>query len=284
MNASPRISVIFPVYDTPAEYISRAIDSILSQTFSDFEFLILNDGSINPDVEETIKSYADPRIKYFYHKNVGLIRTLNRGLGLAVGEFVARMDSDDIALPTRFAEQLAFLDNNPGVSLCGTWFEVFGDKSLIVKHPANVGVLDLLHGCVLGHPTVMWRRTDFEKYDLYYDENYKIAEDYELWSRAVRYLKIANIEKVLLKYRWHKDNLSNTQEKLQQENTKLVQKNILDFLTADPRTQKMLKSNPHSKGYQWVGIPLLKIRYRKAKIIYRLFGFLPIYVKTIKKI
>jgi glycosyltransferase involved in cell wall biosynthesis len=284
MKTSPKISVIFPVYNTPIEYMCQAIESILSQTFTDFECLILNDGSTNPDVEKTIKSYTDPRIKYFYHENMGAAGIRNYGLKLAVGEFIAIMDSDDIALPTRFAEQLAFFNNNPDVSLCGTWFEVFGDKSLVVKYPANVRLLDFLRGCLLGHSTVMWRRADFEKYNFYYNENYNPANDYELWPRAARCLKIANIEKVLLKYRWYKENLSNTYEKLLQDETKLIQKNILDFLTADTQTQKTIENAVRSRGYRWIGIPLLKIRYKKTKIIYRLLGFLPIYSKTITKI
>ena len=110
-----KISVIMPVYNTEKEYLTEAIESILNQTFQDFEFLIIDDGSTEPHVKETILSYNDNRIKYFYKENSGVADTLNFGLSKANGQYIARMDADDISLPERFEKQVSFLDCNPDI-------------------------------------------------------------------------------------------------------------------------------------------------------------------------
>jgi len=112
-----KVSVLFPVFNTKEEYLRAAIESILSQTFSDFEFLILNDASTN-NAEEVIKSYTDPRIKYFKNeKNPGISETRNKLLDLATGEYLAIMDHDDISLPNRLQKQIDYLNNNPEVGV-----------------------------------------------------------------------------------------------------------------------------------------------------------------------
>lgn len=116
-----------PVYNAQ-EYIREAIDSILNQTFSDFEFIIINDGSTDNSVE-IIKNYNDPRIVLVDNtENKGLVSVLNQGLQLAQGEYIARMDADDISLPNRFMEQVNYLDKHPQVGILGAWFHIFGDK------------------------------------------------------------------------------------------------------------------------------------------------------------
>ena len=116
----PKISVIMSIYNTRREYIIRAVDSILKQTFDDFEFIIVNDGS-EDFVRETIQTFSDKRIKYLENgKNIGLVRSLNRALELSSGEYIARMDSDDISLPQRFERQVEYMDKNPHVGVLGT--------------------------------------------------------------------------------------------------------------------------------------------------------------------
>ena len=261
-----------PVYNTKSQYLREAIDSILNQTFSDFEFIIINDGSTDPTVETTITSYIDPRIKYFKQKNIGLIGTLNRGLDLAKGEFIARMDSDDISLPTRFAEQLDFFEKNPDISILGTWFEVFQGTEDVCKHSTKVGLWELSIDNQLGHPTVMWRCADLEKYGLRYDPDYKAAEDYEFWSRAVRYVKIANLDKILLKYRKHNECVSEVMLELQKKNTERVRQTLLDFITPDSIQQKKIKKMQKMCQRIWLGVPLLKL---KRENIY-LFEIIPL--------
>ena len=231
----PKVSVLMPVYNTKEEYLREAIESILNQTFTDFEFIILNDGSTDENVEKVIKSYDDERIKYFHKENTGIADTLNFGMAKAQGEYIARMDSDDISLPERFIKQVEFLDTNKNISILGCNFEIFPEIK-IVQHPQNIKYLDLLKGCQIGHPTIMFRRSDFEKYNLAYNPKYK-CEDYELWSRAIRYLKFANLEEVLLRYRWHETNLSKPSEVFQASVNK-VQQSMLDFLTDDKKLQQ----------------------------------------------
>ena len=206
---NPRISVLMPVYNGE-KYLRQAIDSILSQTFRDFEFLIINDGSTDATVE-IITSYTDTRIRLIHNDtNLGLIATLNKGLDLAHGEYIARMDCDDISLPKRLAKQVSFMDRNSDVGICGTWIQFIGSNR-IKKYPLTHEAIKvyLLFNCPLAHPSVMIRKDVLRKNDLYYDINYKHAEDYELWTRCVNVIKLANIPEVLVKYRWHLDQVSN---------------------------------------------------------------------------
>ena len=121
----PKISVIMPAYNAE-QYISEAIESILGQTFADFEFIIIDDGS-SDSTSGIIASYKDSRIRYFRNeKNLGIVGALNRGLALAAGEYIARMDADDISLPERFQTQCAYMEKHPDVGVCGTAIKVFG--------------------------------------------------------------------------------------------------------------------------------------------------------------
>lgn len=277
---TPKISVLMPVYNTKEEYLREAIESILNQTYTDFEFLILDDGSTN-NAAEVIRSYKDPRIKYFYHENEGIARTRNRGLELASGKYIAVMDSDDISLPERFEKQVYFLEQNPDVSVLGAWFEIFPQGEMI-RHAEKVDFLDMLHHCQIGHSTVMWRKADFEKHGLRYDNDVIVAEDYELWSRAIRVLKFANLSQVLVKYRWEGQNISITKSNIMERATLTVRQNMLAFLTKDRILQKQLSllifgTPPITKrrillfGF----IPLFKIKKTENVEKWRLFGVIP---------
>lgn len=228
---SVKISVIMSVYNTNDKWLRDSIESILNQTFSDFEFIIINDGSSNK-AEEVILSYKDKRIKYIKQENQGLAKSLNNGLKIAQGEYIARMDADDISLPERFEKQIAFLEKHPDISLVGSSYEMFPDEKLVL-HPETVRYIDLIKGCYIAHPTVMFRREDFEKHNLKYNETFKAAQDYDLWSRAIRYIKMANLQEVLLKYRWHNESITQTKAEIQQKNAQKVKQNMLDFLTDD---------------------------------------------------
>lgn len=237
--AEKLISIILPAYNTKEEYLRESIQSILDQTYSNFEFIILNDGSTN-NVEEIIFSYKDDRIKYVKNDiNLGLIKTLNKGLEIAKGEYIARMDADDISLPQRLEKQIKFFEQNPDVSLLGAFYETFPNNE-IVKHPEFPNYFDFIRCNALAHPTVMFRKNDFEKYGLKYDENYAHAEDYELWSRAIRYLKIANIQEVLLKYRIHEDSITGSKLEEQIACARRIQKNMLEFLTSDEQMHQTI--------------------------------------------
>lgn len=226
-----------PVYNVKEDWLRESIESILNQTYSDFEFIIFDDGSDMP-IDDVIKSYNDDRILLLHGEgNHGVANALNECLKVAKGEFIARMDADDISVPERFAKQIEYFSKNPNISILGSWYEAFPDK-YIVQHPSRPKYFDLLEKCCMAHPSVMFRKSDFEKFGLKYNPDYK-CEDYDLWSRAVRVLEIDNIQEVLLKYRVHENNCSQYSPEFKASIIQ-VQQNMLDFLTKDLKTQKKL--------------------------------------------
>lgn len=233
----PKVSVLMPVYNTEEIWLRQAIESILNQSYKDFEFIIINDGSTN-NVKEVILSYDDERIKYIEHKNHGLIYTLNKGLSIAQGEYIARMDSDDISLPERFAKQVDLLDNNKKIGVVGAWIKYF-PKEEIIQLKEKPRYLDILKRCELAHPVVMFKKEIFVQHNLKY-EDYKYAEDYELWSRLIKCTQFYNIQEVLLNYRVHPSSISQKFSVEQQKVTNLVRTNILDFLTDDINIQQQI--------------------------------------------
>lgn len=217
MNSTkaPKITVLMPVYNCEL-YIKEAIDSILNQTFTDFEFLIIDDASTDETVS-VIKEYKDSRIKLIEKPvNTGYTNSLNYGLKEAKGEYIARMDGDDISLPERFAKQVAFLDSNPDVILCGTLYQIIGTDK-ICNHPLTHEEIKvkLISGCYIAHPTVMFRKVTFYFYNLEYDPNMEPAEDYDLWTRIVFLGEMANIGEVLLYYRVHSQQTSKARSERQ---------------------------------------------------------------------
>lgn len=201
----PKISVIMPAYNAE-KYIKEAIDSILTQTYGDFELIVLNDCS-RDSTEQIILSFADDRIVYLKNEqNMGVAATLNRGLSVAKGEYVARMDADDVSLPERFAQQVAYLDANPDVAVLGTNVETFNEDGPLftgwsATDPAQMKV-DLLFSCGLAHPSVMMRRDvilELGSYDLAFEG----LEDYECWCRVAENHQVTTLSQVLFRYRVH---------------------------------------------------------------------------------
>jgi len=216
----PSISVLMPVYNA-APYLKEAIDSILSQTFSDFEFLIINDGSTD-NSEEIILSYNDTRIRYVKNEqNIKLIATLNRGIALCKGEYIARMDADDVSLPTRLETQFTFMESHPDVALCGSWFVSLDNDHNISKYKPthNEIMFQMLFQCHLCHPSLMLRRKNILYFDLKFDINFSHAEDYDFFVRIGRHFQLANIQEVLLKYRIHEGSVSAKHKSIQIENS-----------------------------------------------------------------
>lgn len=209
-NEQPLVSVIMPLYNAET-YLREAIDSILAQSYPHFELLILNDGS--SDASEAIcLSYQDPRIRYHFHQNIGLAGTLNKGLELSTGKYIARQDQDDIAHKDRFEKQVAYLESHPKVLLLGTRANVFSDTQAFIKqhnhatHPALLK-FDLLFDNPFVHSTVMFRKKDIDLIGGYNtDRSY--FEDYDLWSRFAQKGDVANLPDVLLEYRHHEKGLS----------------------------------------------------------------------------
>lgn len=267
-----------PVYNTKEEYLREAIESILNQTYTDFEFIIVNDGSTN-NAEEVILSYQDQRIRYHKQENLGLSKTRNRLLELSEGEYLAFMDSDDISLPQRLEKQVNVLDHNPQVGVVGGWLEQFQGKSDIWKYIEKPRILDFyFYGNQFAQPLAMIRKSFLQKYGLRYNEDYPPAEDYELWSRAVRYMEFYNIPEVLLKYRWHESNISQTKEKEQKALAQKVQNNILSYVCSDTNARRILeyayiKISQHQTIWQKIfSVRNIRFNQQKHKII-TVFGF-----------
>ncbi|WP_199089674.1 glycosyltransferase [Bosea sp. ASV33] len=202
----PRVSVLIPTRNSE-KYLREAINSILEQTFSDIELLVVDDNS-SDDTRSILSSYGDPRIVILDGPGKGLAAALNFGLRQAKGEFVARMDADDIADVTRLQKQVEYLDRHPHLGLCGTLFQQFMDGNAIHEHMENVKYADLLEGCYIGHPTAMLRRKIFIDNELFYNESMKFSEDYDLWTRAIRVTEIGNVQENLLRYRRHGESAS----------------------------------------------------------------------------
>jgi glycosyltransferase involved in cell wall biosynthesis len=213
----PKISIIMPVYNSE-KYLKDSIESIINQTFRDFEFIIINDGSTDNSLK-IIKEYTklDERIKIIDQKNTGIIGALNNGLKISNGDYIARMDSDDISLQNRLEKQVAFMEENR-VKISGTWANIIDENGFYKKEKFNYPPktwekikLYLIRGNPFIHPSVMFQKEIYEKEkdkngDLYH--NYKHIEDYELWTRLVPKYKSKNIQEYLLNYRVHSDQIT----------------------------------------------------------------------------
>jgi glycosyltransferase involved in cell wall biosynthesis len=204
-----KISVVMPVYKGD-NHLSEAVDSVLNQTFSDFEFIIICDDPTN-ETRDILDRYKqeDSRMKIYYQERQGLVNSLNKGISLAKGEYIIRMDADDISLPTRFEKQVEFMDNNPEIGISGTWVKIIGDvPEYILKHPPDHEAImaNMLFFCTIAHPSVIFRREVFHENKLCYDQNETYAEDYGLWIRAADIIRFANIPQVHLCYRLHSSN------------------------------------------------------------------------------
>ncbi|MCK4829810.1 glycosyltransferase, partial [bacterium] len=201
--APPDIRVVMPVYNGD-KYLKEAIESILQQTYQNFEFIVINDSSTD-NTKEILKLYDDPRIMIINNSNnLGLTKSLNKGIKAAKGEYIARMDADDISLPHRFETQVKFLKNNSDYALVGSSYYQIDDRekirSLIKVLTQNREIKEGLENQNwFGHGSVMMRKDAFHNVGGYH-ERYKYSQDYDLWLRMAENYKLANIEEPL--YCW----------------------------------------------------------------------------------
>ncbi len=235
MSSFPRISVLLPVYNGE-RFLHEAIDSILQQTFPDFELLILNDGSTD-STEEIIRSYSDSRIRYLKNEqNLRLIATLNKGIEHAKGTYIARMDADDVAMPKRLEKQYSFMEMNPQVGLCGTFLQNIGRAQNVVQFSTSDEEIRyrLLFSTYLRHPTVMMRQSVIKQHHLRYNESYLHVEDYKLWRDFAEVSQLAIIPEVLLQYRVHESNISTVYQQQQAEVVTRIRSEVLQALGISP--------------------------------------------------
>jgi len=225
--AEPKVSVLLAAYNTKEEYLRAAIDSVLAQTFHDFELLIVDDASPDRNVEKVVKSYTDPRVKYFLNEqNMGISKTRTRLMQLAHGDYLAVMDHDDLILPEKLASQVSYLDSHPDIGICGTAYRRFGKrfKNNVVRHPENDREIRawLFFKCVMHHPSVMIRRSVIADHNIGYDEKYISANDQKLYLDISEYAGLHNLPDVLSLYRLHNGMTSTKQrEKISREQKEL---------------------------------------------------------------
>lgn len=233
----PRVTVLMSVYNGE-RFLRESVESILAQTFCDWELLIINDGSTDRS-REIILSYHDPRIRLVDNeRNLGLTNSLNRGLALATGQLIARQDADDISEPERLAKQVAFLDAHPEVVLLGTQFyridaqgQVLGRSHLPCDH---IDLLwSLLFFCPFLHTSVMFAKSVVLETVGPYDPAYNGVEDYELWNRIARQWPVANLGEYLVRYRVHPQSITQSSDHSNRKGAALSMALIADLLGDD---------------------------------------------------
>ena len=202
-----KVTILLPAYNA-ALYLRDSLDSIMRQAFKDFDVLLIDDGSMDDTSKIAIEySNIDRRIKYSKNeKNIGLIKTLNKGLSLAKGEYIVRMDADDIMFDDRLYKQVKYMDSNPECFVCGGQMEYIGGLTgmapILPQKYEDLLYLSLIN-CPLYHPTTIIRNSAIKQFGLKYNDSYKHAEDYKFWSDIIfsHPNSIANIKDVVLFYR-----------------------------------------------------------------------------------
>jgi len=228
---APLVSVIMPAYNVSG-YIQEAINSVIAQTFSNWELILIDDGS----TDSTAKIIAEngtreQRIKSFFLQKVKQSKARNVGISKASGKYIAILDSDDIIFSERFAKQVAFMEANPEVVLCGSWYKIMGSDS-IIKVPENHDVikLELLKRNCIAHSSVMMRKAVLDTLPFVYDESKLPVEDYELYVRLASKGKLHNLQEVLLDYRQHTNQVSFQRAEEQKQRVIEIKFEILNLL------------------------------------------------------
>jgi len=266
-------------------FLREAVDSILGQTFPDFEFVIVDDASTD-GTAEIIAEYAacDRRISVLGNDaNLGLSRSLNRGLDVARGEYVARTDHDDVALPQRFERQVAFLERHRDVGILGTKSWLTDTKGAIRGGSSLMPLDDLqirwstMFQSPIHHPTVMLRRDVLERHHLRYDDAWE-AQDYHLWVRMLRYTRAANLPVRLMKYRVHGANLTGRKfQEIKRETAAIALQAVRDQLPEFAVTPERL-AQLVALCSNWATPPLRGSRW--AELVATLFDLLAAFTQA----
>lgn len=267
-----------PIWNTQEPHLREAIESILNQTFRDFELLILNDSPDNTHLDEIIASYSDPRIRYERNEqNMGITPSRNKMLELARGEYLAVFDHDDISLPERLEKQVQYLDAHPETGVCSSWAEVFPEKRLIIFPENDYAIKKAMtHECVIMHPASMLRKSVLVEHGIHYEEEYSPAEDYRLWLQLMEHTQFHNLPEVLFRYRLHETNTS------KQQSTKMSnahQRMVCWAQTKYPElSQAYLSECEHTYSWRLFNlIPLLTVKVAGTRKTIKFLG-IPLFV------
>ncbi len=277
---NPLVSVIMPVYNAE-KYLKSAIESILNQTFSDYEFIIINDGSTD-NSENIITSFSDPRIRYHKNtQNLGLSATLNKGINFSNGKYIARMDADDISLPDRFLEQVKFLDTHPDYGIVGTLFAVkyFPKQTLEIGGVRLIENEDLKlamrYSNIYCHGEVMIRKSLLINNKLLYNPEYTATEDYDLWRKLAPFTKFKTLPQILYIYSVHPQNVSSTKSQQMLDQSKLISEQIKkSFPLPNPSLNLMYKFWKNGRSYSDEKVEVLGQKLETyLKLNYQVFLF-----------
>jgi len=236
----PKVSVLMPVYNGE-KYIGQAIDSILSQSFRDFELVVVDDGSTDMSAE-IVGSYSDKRVRYVANPtNLGLAGARNRAIEVSNGDYLAWLDCDDISLPDRLLKQVALLDEYPNVGLCGTWVRTLGlESEQVWQYPSAPGFVRarMLFDDPVATSAAMVRRSCLAADELRFDTRFPPAEDYDLWERISRTNGVCNISEVLTLYRIHPNQISTIKREQQRKAVWEIQSRLLQQLYVEPSEEE----------------------------------------------
>lgn len=274
INSSPLISVIIPVFNAE-RFIKRALESVCNQTYKNLEIIVIDDGSTDSS-RDIIDSFKDERVQLFSRENKGLIATLNEGIDRCNGDFIARMDADDICSVTRFEKQFEYLLENPSVGAVFTGIEHINEKgeTINIKRSGKtrfIEPVELIFGCPVCHPTAMFDLTKMDKDEIVYNDSYHLAEDFELWTRIISKTKIGLLNEVLFKYRVHPNSITSKHGLRQREiAVKALNKNLIKNSNVTIRSSLSVIYNNHL-GHErlegtlfsllYIGVMLKRINY-----------------------
>jgi len=237
----PRVSVLMPVYNAE-DFLKEAIDSIIFQTFTDWELIIGDDGSTD-NTESVVKSYHDSRITYYKNEvNKGHTETKYSLLAKSKGEYIAFLDADDVSYPDRLRLQVDFLDNNPDYGLCGTWGEMIDPGGKKIKKMSFINGHEYIR-CALVFNTaflqssIMVKRNPMR--DFYLDREILLVEDYNFECLVSRATRVENLKQVLVEYRWHDSNISNTKQELLNNLNKKIYVRELNLLGIEATDEEL---------------------------------------------
>jgi len=229
MNKNPKISVLLPMYNAEA-HIQEAVDSILNQSYQNFELIIINDGSTDQSLQKVTTLYGNnKKVRLIDQKNHGLIFTLNKAIALSEGELLARMDADDISFPDRFLKQVQLFESTPDLGICGSSTKNFGFNNDISIKSSNDDELkaQLLISPPFAHPSVMIKKSVLTDNNILYDEEYKHCEDFAFWSDLAQHCIFSNVTDISLMYRVHENQITNTfSDTVMEAHYKLCSKNL----------------------------------------------------------
>jgi len=271
-----KISVLMPVYKTPVPYLQEAIESILNQTFTDFEFLILDDCP-EDNRKDVVLSYHDKRIKYIQNeRNLGISESRNKLIEMASGEYLAIFDHDDISVPERLEKEVAYLDSHPEIGVISGNMVAMSNQKQSHYPTENIDIKKkLLKGCFVVHTAAMIRKSVLLENHIRYESAYSPAEDYMLWIRLIGKTMFHNLPDVLVYYRDFEGNTTHTQYDKMVDRDGLIKcfaYNEYPYLIPN------ILNTTYKKTISLFGLlPLLRINHKQSIMFVLLFGFIPLF-------